>query len=217
MNEIQVIIADKEPLTLSGLRSVVADQHDIEVLAECHNPERLMDEVRKHSPDVLLVSTEILQEDLEELKRLVSDGVQTRVILLTNRKDPGFLEGALRHGAKGIIQREWPVQQIPIAIRKVTRGGVWLERNTAESVLEKILSKPEGPDPEEQKIAALTPREREVIGLICEGKKNKDIAAALHISGATVSHHLTSIFRKLEVEDRTSLVIYAARNRLVVF
>jgi DNA-binding NarL/FixJ family response regulator len=217
MNEIQVVIADKEPLTLSGLRSVVADHHDIEVLAECHNPERLMDALRIHSPDVLLVGTEILQEDLEELKHLVSDGVQTRVILLTNRKDPGFLEVALRHGAKGIIQREWPVQQIPIAIRKVTRGGVWLERNVAESVLEKILSRPEDPDPEEQKIAALTPREREVILLICDGKKNKDIANALHISGATVSHHLTSIFRKLEVEDRTSLVIYAARNRLVVF
>lgn len=217
MNEIQVVIADKEPLTLSGLRSVVADHHDIEVLAECHNPERLMDALRVHSPDVLLVGTEILQEDLEELKRLVSDGVQTRVILLTNRKDPGFLEVALRHGAKGIIQREWPVQQIPIAIRKVTKGGVWLERNVAESVLEKILSRPEDPDPQEQKIAALTPREREVIGLVCDGKKNKDIANALHISGATVSHHLTSIFRKLEVEDRTSLVIYAARNRLVVF
>jgi DNA-binding NarL/FixJ family response regulator len=217
MNEIQVVIADKEPLTLSGLRSVVADHDDIEVLAEIHNPERLMDALRQHSPDVLLVGTEILQEDLEELKRLVSDGVQTRVILLTNRKDPGFLEIALRHGAKGIIQREWPVQQIPIAIRKVTRGGVWLERNVAESVLEKILSRPEDPDPEGQKIAALTPREREVILLICDGKKNKDIANALHISGATVSHHLTSIFRKLEVEDRTSLVIYAARNRMVVF
>jgi DNA-binding NarL/FixJ family response regulator len=213
MNEIQVVIADKEPLTLSGLRSVVADHNDIEVLAECHNPERLMDALRKHSPDVLLVGTEILQEDLEELKHLV----QTRVILLTNRKDLGFLEVALRHGAKGIIQREWPVQQIPIAIRKVTRGGVWLERNIAESVLEKILSRPEDPDPEEQKIAALTPREREVIGLVCEGRKNKDIANTLHISGATVSHHLTSIFRKLEVEDRTSLVIYAARNRMVVF
>jgi DNA-binding NarL/FixJ family response regulator len=99
----------------------------------------------------------------------------------------------------------------------VTKGGVWLERNVAESVLEKILSRPEDPDPQEQKIAALTPREREVIGLVCDGKKNKDIANALHISGATVSHHLTSIFRKLEVEDRTSLVIYAARNRLVVF
>jgi DNA-binding NarL/FixJ family response regulator len=217
MSEIQVVIADKEPLTLSGLRSVVEDQDDIEVLAECHNPERLMDAVREYSPDVLLVGTEILQEDFEELKRLVSDGAQTRVILLTNRKDPGFVEGALRHGAKGIIQREWPVQQIPIAIRKVTKGGVWLERNLAETVLEKVLSKPEGPDPDEQKIATLTPREREVIALICDGMKNRQIANALHISGATVSHHLTSIFRKLEVEDRTSLVIYAARHRLVVF
>ena len=217
MDEIQVVIADREPLTLSGLRSVVADHDDIEVLAECHNPERLIDAMRQHSPDVLLVGTEILQEDLEELKRLVSDGVQTRVILLTNRKDPGFLEGALRYGAKGIIQREWPVHQIPIAIRKVRRGGVWLEQHVAESVLEEILSKPKDPDPQDLKISALSGREREVIALVCEGRRNKEIAKALHISGATVSHHLTSIFRKLEVEDRTSLVIYAAKHRMVVF
>jgi DNA-binding NarL/FixJ family response regulator len=214
MGDIQVVIADNEPLKLSGMRCAVADDEDIEVLAECLNSERLMEAVRTHSPHVLLVGEEIWQDGL---KRLLIDRVQTRVILFTSRKDSGFLEDALRCGAKGIIQRERPVHQIPIAIRKVTNGGVWLERTVAESVLEEILSKPKDPDPQEQKVAALTSREHEVIGLICQGMKNKEIANTLHISGATVSHHLTSIFRKLAVEDRTSLVIYAARHRLVVF
>ena len=214
MGDIQVVIADNEPLKLSGMRCAVADDEDIEVLAECLNSERLMEAVRTDSPHVLLVGEEIWQDGL---KRLLIDRVQTRVILFTSRKDSGFLEDALRCGAKGIIQRERPVHQIPIAIRKVTNGGVWLERTVAESVLEEILSKPKDPDPQEQKVAALTSREHEVIGLICQGMKNKEIANTLHISGATVSHHLTSIFRKLAVEDRTSLVIYAARHRLVVF
>jgi DNA-binding NarL/FixJ family response regulator len=217
MGYIQVVFADSEPLMLSGLRSAVANDKDIEVLAECQDPELLRDAVRTHSPDVLLVGAEIWREEFDELKRLVSERVKTRVILLTSRKDPGFLEGALRCGAKGIFQREWPVQQIPIAIRKVTNGGVWLEQTVAERVLEEVLSKPKGPGPEEQKIAALTHREHEVIDLICQGMKNKEIANQLHISGATVSHHLTSIFHKLAVEDRTSLVIYAAKRHLVVF
>ena len=70
-------------------------------------------------------------------------------------------------------------------------------------------------DPEAHKIAALTPREREVIDLICQGFRNKTISDRLHISEATVSHHLTSIYRKLEVDDRTSLVIYSAKRNLV--
>jgi DNA-binding NarL/FixJ family response regulator len=217
MGDIQVVLADNQPLMLSGLRSAVAAAEDIEVLAECQNPDRLMDTVRTHSPDVLLVGAEILEEEFEALQRLVNESETTRIILLTSRKDPSFLEGALRCGAKGIFQREWPVQQIPLAIRKVINGGVWIEQTVAERVLEEMLSKPKGPDLEERKIATVTAREREVIDLICQGLKNKEIANQLHISGATVTHHLTSIFRKLEVEDRTSLVIYSARNRLVIF
>jgi two-component system, NarL family, nitrate/nitrite response regulator NarL len=217
MGDIQVVLADNQPLTLSGLRSAVADHADIQVLAECQNQERLMDAVRSHSPDVLLVSTEILQEELGVLERLVTEMETTRVIVLTSRKDPDFLEGALRCGARGIFQREWPIHQIPVAIRKVISGGVWLEQTTAEKVLEEILNRRKAPDQDERKIATLTAREREVIGLICQGMRNKEIANELHISGATVSHHLTSIFRKLEVEDRTSLVIYSAKHGLATF
>lgn len=215
MSDIQVVIADNEPLTLSGLRSAVADHSDIRVLAECKNPERLMDTVRNHSPDVLLVSAEFLAEDVDMLQRLVAEMHQTRVIILTSRKDTDFLEGVLRCGAKGVFQREWPIQQIPKAIRKVTNGGVWLERSVAERVLEELLSKPDEPNPEERKIAQLTPREREVINFVCQGLRNKELSDKLHISQATVSHHLTSVFRKLEVEDRTSLVIYSVKQGLV--
>lgn len=217
MGDIQVVLADNQPLTLSGLRSAVADHADIQVLAECQSQERLMDAVRNHSPDVLLVSTEILQENHGTLERLVTEMEPTRVIVLTSRKDADFLEGALRSGARGIFQREWPIQQIPIAIRKVTSGGVWLEQTAAEKVLAEILNRPKAADQDERKIAMITAREREVIGLICQGMRNKEIASQLHISTATVSHHLTSIFRKLEVEDRTSLVIYSVKHGLAAF
>ena len=217
MADIDVVIADNEPLSLTGMRIAVADQADIRVLAECQNSERLVDAVRNHCPDVVLVSADILQEELTALEQLVTEIEQTRVIVVTSRKDAGFLEGALRCGAKGVCQREWPVQQIPMAIRKVTNGGVWLEQTAAERVLEQALSKRKPPDEDEIKIASLTPREREVVELICEGLRNKEIADRLHISLATVSHHLTAVFRKLEVSDRTSLVIYAAKRRLIIF
>src|SRR5579863_1433994 len=217
MAGIDVVIADNQPLSLHGMRSAVADQADIRILAECETPDLLRDAIRQHSPDVVLVSAEILSEEFDLLERLVTEIDDTRVIVVTSRKDPGFLEGALRSGAKGIFQREWPVQQIPMAIRKVTNGGMWLEQSAAERVLEQILAKRRVPDADEQRIASLTPREREVVDLICQGLRNKEISDRLHISLATVSHHLTSVYSKLGVSDRTSLVIYAAKRRLVSF
>jgi DNA-binding NarL/FixJ family response regulator len=217
MSDIDVVIADNQPLSLRGMRSAVAHEADIRVLAECQNEERLLDAVRNHSPHVLLVSGEILRDELDALEQLVTEIEETRVIVVTSRNDAGFLEGALRCGAKGVFQRERPVQQIPMAIRKVTNGGVWLEQSAAERVLEQALSRRKEPDADERKIASLTQREHEVIQLICRGLRNKEIAGELHISLATVSHHLTAIYRKLEVDDRTSLVIYAAKQHLVSF
>lgn len=217
MGDIQVVIADNQPLALTGLRSAVADHPDIQVLAECQNREHLSDALRRFTPDVLLVSTDILQEELDGLERLVTEMDGTNIIVLTSRKDPDFLEEALRCGAKGVIQREWPIRHIPVAIRKVTKGGVWLERTAAERVLENLITSRNAEDPDARKIASLTAREREVINLICQGHKNKTLSSTLHISEATVSHHLTSIYRKLEVEDRTSLVIYSIRHNLFAF
>lgn len=214
--DIQVLFADNQPLILSGLKSAVADHSDIQVLAECANRDRLLDTVRSHSPHVLLVSAEFLEEDLEILERLVTENEETRVILLTSRKDPEFLEEALRCGARGIFQRERPVRYVPMAIRKVMNGGFWFEQTLAERMLGELVSKRnKAPDPDERKIAAITAREREVIALVCQGLRNKEISDRLFISDATVSHHLTSIFRKLEVGDRMSLVIYAVKKCIV--
>jgi DNA-binding NarL/FixJ family response regulator len=217
MSDIQVVFADSQPLTLSGLRNAVADHTDIRIVAECLDRERALKVVRNHFPDVLLLSAELLQENLDVLQQLVADIHETHVILLTSRHDPDFLEEALRSGARGVFQRDKPVRFIPQAIRKVTNGGLWFERVLAEHMLDRLVNRRnETQNPEDHKIAAVTAREREVIGLICKGLKNREISEQLHISEVTVSHHLTSIFRKLEVNDRISLIIYSARNRMVV-
>lgn len=217
MSDIQVVFADNQPLILSGLRSAVADHSDISIVAECLDRERALNAVRNHFPDVLLLSAELLQGNLDALQQLVADMQETHVILLTSRHDPEFLGEALRSGARGVFQCNKPVHFIPQAIRKVTNGGLWFERAHAEHVLDRLVSrKNETQDPEDHKIAAVTAREREVIGLICKGLKNREISERLHISEVTVSHHLTSIFRKLEVSDRISLILYSVRNRVVL-
>jgi DNA-binding NarL/FixJ family response regulator len=218
LSDIEVVLADNQPLTLSGLRSAVIDHSDIRILEECTDRERVLEVVRSHSPHVLLVSAELLQEDLDALQSLTAENQETRVILLTGRNDITFLQEVLRTGARGVVQREKPIHHIPIAIRKVTKGELWFERDITTRMIHSLLQNSNGKtdDLEEQKISAVTARERDVIALICEGLRNKEISDRLHISEATVSHHLTSIFRKLDIEDRVSLVIYAVRQRLVI-
>jgi DNA-binding NarL/FixJ family response regulator len=131
MAEIDVVLVDDQPLSLIGMRSAVAGQSDIRVLAECQNPRCLAEAIRFHPPDVLLVNTEILHNELGALKQLVSQAKKSHVILVTSNKDRGFADGALRCGAKGVIQTEGAVEEIPTAIRKVTNGGVWIERAAA--------------------------------------------------------------------------------------
>lgn len=216
MNEIQVVFADNHPLVLSGLRCAVASHSDIKILAECVDRERAMDVVRSHLPDVLLLGAELLQEETNALQQMVSNTQETRLILLTDRKDPEFLEEALRSGARGVFHRERPSHFVPVAIRKVTNGGLWFEQTAAERMIDDLLNnRKKSQNGKERKIASLTPREREVIDLICLGLRNKEVSERLHISDATVSHHLTSIFRKLEVNDRISLILYSAKNSLV--
>jgi DNA-binding NarL/FixJ family response regulator len=172
--------------------------------------------VCSHPPDVLLLSAELLQEELDTLRQLIAEIHGIRVILLTSRRDPDFLEEALRCGARGVFQRERPTHHIPLAIRKVINGGLWFEQAIAERILDDLLNKRnQTQNPDERKIATITAREQEVVELICQGLKNKGVSERLHISEATVSHHLTSIFRKLEVDDRISLILYSVRNRLV--
>src|SRR5215510_7645397 len=98
MSDIQVVFADNHPLILSGLRSAVANDADINVLAECIDRERAMEAVRSHLPDVLLLSAQLLPMERDALQQIVSDAQDTRLILLTDRKDPEFLEEALSGG-----------------------------------------------------------------------------------------------------------------------
>lgn len=215
LRDIHVLFADNHPLTLSGLKSAVAAQSDIHVLAECVDRKRLQDSVRAQSPHVLFVSSEFLEDQLDDLFQLVSENQGTKVILLTSRDDPGFFEDALRCGASGIFERQRPVEYIPLAIRRVMSGGFWFEQELAERMLGDVLQKRDKASPGKRKIEEMTPRDRQILELVCEGMRNKQIANKLNVSETTISRHVAALSRKLEVEDRTSLVIYAIKQGLV--
>ena len=141
---------------------------------------------------------------------------EARVLILTGLRDLESHRQAVRAGAMGIVLKDKAVEVIIKAIERVSTGEVWLDPRLTASLLSDFTrpNRPAKPDPEAEKISALSKREREVVELIGKGLKNKEMAERLFISEITVRHHLTSIFEKLGVSDRIELMLYAYRHGL---
>jgi DNA-binding NarL/FixJ family response regulator len=165
-------------------------------------------------PNLIILDILLGDEDglalLPELRGVAKD---VRVLVLTGLRGSESQRRAMLAGAMGVVLKDHAAEVLIKAINKVHQGEVWLDRSMMGSVLNEMTQAPEI-DPEKGKIASLTDREREVIALIAEGLKNKEIGKRLFISETTVTHHLSSIFSKLEVTDRLELVIYAFAHKL---
>ena len=150
------------------------------------------------------------------ITELMAAPAEARIIILTGLRDPEAHRQAVLLGAMGIVKKEKAAEVLISAIQRVHAGEAWLDPSLMAGVLSEMTraGKTRKADPETEKIATLTNREREVIALIGEGIKNKEIAERLFISETTVRHHLTSIFAKLGVADRVELLIYAFRHGL---
>jgi DNA-binding NarL/FixJ family response regulator len=165
-------------------------------------------------PDIILLDLNFGGESgMELLPKLSKVAPEARVIIMTGVRDLEVHQQAISYGAMGLVLKHDALEHIARAIKQVSGGDVWFNRSMMMKVIEGMVRSTavKQADPEAAKIATLTEREREVISLVGEGLKNKEIASRLRpfISETTVRHHLTSIYDKLGVSDRLELVIYA--------
>jgi two-component system, NarL family, nitrate/nitrite response regulator NarL len=136
-----------------------------------------------------------------------------KTIVFTGNASLDFHELALRNGARGLLLKHCAPSLIEKTVRRVSRGDLCFDRALTDRMLSTLVRrKPAQPPPEVAKISSLTGRESQVVSRVCEGMRNKEIASQLYISDATVAHHLTSIYRKLGLTDRTELLLYAHQN-----
>jgi DNA-binding NarL/FixJ family response regulator len=191
-------------------------EHDqqMRVVAMAGNQAEALERAAKEKPNVIVLDLLLGDEDaLAFLPELCEASPDSRVLVLTGVQNPDAHRRAIRRGAMGIVLKEHAADQLLKAIEKVNKGEVWIERSMMGSMIQE-LSRPPLVDPELVKIESLTEREREVIALVGEGLKNKQVGERLFISETTVTHHLSSVFSKLEVSDRLELIIYAFRHGL---
>ena len=211
---ITIMIVDDHVVIRSGLRMLIEHDQRMQVVAQAGNKGEALERAASAHPDVIILDLVLGDEDgLSFLPELCQASPASRVLVLTGVQNPDAHRRAIRRGAMGIVLKEHAADQLLKAIMKVNDGEVWIERSMMGSMIQEF-NKPALVDPEVAKIESLTDREREVIALIGEGLKNKQVGERLFISETTVTHHLSSVFSKLEVSDRLELIIYAFRHGL---
>jgi len=211
---IRIMIVDDHAVIRTGLRMLIEQDSTMKVVAMAGNCAEALEQLPKEPPDMIILDLVLGEEDgLNLLPTLREKSPKTRILILTGVLNSDAHRAAIRKGAMGIVLKEHAADLLLKAIKKVNDGEVWIDRSMMGMVIQEF-AKPSHKDPEVAKIEELTSREREVIELVGEGLKNKQIAERLFISETTVTHHLSSVFSKLDVSDRLELIIYAFRHGL---
>ncbi|MEO7913292.1 MAG: response regulator transcription factor [Roseiflexaceae bacterium] len=214
---IRILMIDDHAVLRAGLRMIIESHVGMTVVGEAENRRESLAAIANETPDIILLDLDLGDENgLDLLPELLTAVPDARIILLTGLRDADVQRRAILLGAMGLVSKQKAPDTVIRAIEKVYAGEVWLDRAMIASILNDRVNTSVTADQnvEAQRITKLTDREREVITLIGEGIKNRQIAARLYISEATVRHHLTSVFAKLGVTDRFELVIYAFQHGL---
>lgn len=209
--KIRVLITDDHEMVRIGVSAYLSAQPDIEVVGEAENGEKAVKLALELRPDIILMDLVMDGMDgIQATKEIIERWPDAKIIIVTSFLDDDKVYPALEAGATSYILKTSKASEIAEAIRKTFDGQTILEPEVTNKMMAKMRSKNESLPHEE-----LTPREREVLLLMAEGKANQEIADELFIALKTVKVHVSNILSKLDVEDRTQAVIYAFKHSLV--
>jgi len=220
---IRVLIVDGHPIVLEGLRTVLAHYTEIELVGEASDGVEAIEKTVTLDPDVVLMELKLPRVDgLTVLRSIQARAPRSKVILFSSSENKEEFVEAMKLGCAGILSKDAPTSLIEKSVNKVHAGEIWLDSNTTAAVIRQFASPAEFPaihggggnGKSSRERAQLSQREREIIVLIAQGYKNKEIAEKMFITEQTVKNHLHNVFDKLGVSDRLELALYAIQNSL---
>ena len=218
LTAIRILLIDDHTVMRLGLRVLIENQQGLTVVGEASGRADALELAEREQPNIILLDLTLPGTDgIELIPELLALAREARILVLTGVLDPEAHKRAIHRGAMGVVLKEKAAEVLIKAIEKVHQGEVWLDRAMVANVVgdrSRLREVKKKDDPEAAKIATLTGREREVIALIGEGLRNRQIADRLFISEGTVRNHLTTVFSKLEVSDRFELLIFSYRHAI---
>lgn len=211
MELIRVLIAEDHAMIREGLKQLLELEKDIKVVASVPDGQQAVDSYQSMKPDVVLLDINMPRKSgLEAVQEIRAFDADARVLMLTIHQDREYLFKALDLGAMGYVLKDAESRVLVEAIRTVYAGQTYIHSSMAKELITEFKRIKSGDDNPNQ----LSPRELEVLKLLAKGMVNKEIAGTLFISEKTVKNHISSIFRKLDVQDRTQAAVFALKNHL---
>jgi DNA-binding NarL/FixJ family response regulator len=205
---IRVLVADDQSMVRAGFRMLLADEQDIEVVAEAENGREAIEKTARFNPSVILMDIRMPELDgLQATRHILAEGGGARILILTTFDLDEYVYEALRAGASGFVLKDDSPEQLLAAIRTVAAGEALLSPTVTKKVIKQFARLPR-PDPPKE-LDQLSEREREVFRLMAEGLSNGEIGQQLYISETTVKTHVTHILQKLGLRDRVQAVVLA--------
>ncbi|MBD5479894.1 MAG: response regulator transcription factor [Lachnospiraceae bacterium] len=211
-NSIKVMIADDHILMREGIRQLLEFDGKIEVIAEANDGEECLEKLKTINPEVLLLDINMPKKNgIEVLESIRSQNLKVKVLILTVHNEIEYLLKAVDIGVDGYILKDSESAELKRAIVTVSEGESYIQSSLIPALNSRLIAR----DIDKEKIDSLTKRELEVLIQVANGMFNKEIANALNISERTVKNHLSNIFKKIDVSDRTQAAVFAIKNDII--
>ena len=211
---IRILVADDHAIFRDGLRKLLESTEEVQIVGEASNGLECTKMLAKFKPDILLLDLRMPEKDgLGVLEEVNFDSLPTRVIVLTAAEDDRDVVRAMRLGARGVVLKQSASDLLLKSIKKVYDGEIWLDNRMTAEVIDAFKKSAEAGQRREKPL--LSDREKEIVQLVAQGFRNREIGEKLFISEQTVKNHLHNIFDKLGVSDRLELALYAIHHRLI--
>lgn len=209
---IKIIITDDHKMIREGIKQLLELNEDISVVGMASDGNECLSMLKEKEADVLLLDINMPNKNgLDTLKEIKESKLEIKVIILTVHNEADYLMRAVEIGANGYVLKDSGSAELVHAIQTVMEGDSYIQPDMIPMLNSKMMIR----NKDKEKINELTKREMEVLVLVSEGMFNKEIADKLHISERTVKNHISSIFRKIDVADRTQAAVFAIRNSLI--
>jgi DNA-binding NarL/FixJ family response regulator len=209
---IKVMMADDHILIREGIRQILEFDGDIEVIAEANNGDECLEMLERVKPQVLLLDINMPgKTGIEVLEIVKKKHLPVKVLILTIHNELEYLLKAVDLGADGFILKDAESSELKYAINAVIQNENYIQPKLIPALNNRLVSR----DMDKEKLELLTKREKEVLIQVANGMFNKEIANSLHISERTVKNHVSNIFKKLDVADRTQAAVFAIKNDIV--
>jgi DNA-binding NarL/FixJ family response regulator len=213
----RVLLADDHHLVRAGIRALLESLPDVEIVAEAGDGQEALQALVRTKPDIALIDISMPGlNGLELAARASREVPETRLVILSVHGDASHVAQALRAGARGYLVKDAAADEIPVLIRAVMRGETYLSPGISRHVVDGFLGRAASPGAERPDASELlTPRQREILQLVAEGRSTKEVAQLLELSVKTVETHRAQIMERLDIHDLAGLVRYAVRAGLV--